>query len=72
MIETKTCESPMIPNKKLKVDKGDPLKNPEKYRRIVGKLNYLMITRPYITFHASVVSQYMSSPINSHRDVVTS
>ena len=28
MIETKPCESPMVSNKKLKVDDGDPLENP--------------------------------------------
>lgn len=71
MIETKPCESPMVPNIKLKADDGDSLENPEKYRRVVGKLNYLTITRPDIAFPVSVVSQFMSSPRTSHWDAVT-
>lgn len=70
MIETKPCEAPMIPNMKLKADDGDLLEDPEKYRRIVGKLNYLTITRPDIAFPVSVVSQFMSSPRTPHWDAV--
>ncbi|KAJ9561432.1 hypothetical protein OSB04_006592 [Centaurea solstitialis] len=50
MSETKPCEAPMIPNVKLNIEDGDLLEDPEKYRRIVGKLNYLTITRPDIAF----------------------
>ncbi|KAJ9542741.1 LOW QUALITY PROTEIN: hypothetical protein OSB04_029247 [Centaurea solstitialis] len=70
MIDTKPCEAPMIPNVKLKADDGDPLENPEKYRRVVGRLNYLTITRPDIAFPVSVVSQFMSSPRTTHWDAV--
>ncbi|XP_071732931.1 secreted RxLR effector protein 161-like [Rutidosis leptorrhynchoides] len=61
----------MIPNMKLKADDGDLFINPEKYRRIVGKLNYLTLTRLDIAFPVSVVSQFLSSPRTSHWDVVT-
>jgi hypothetical protein len=70
MIETKPCESPMIPNMKLNVEDGDLFEDPEKYRRIVGKLNYLTITRPDIAFPVSVVSQFMSSPRTPHWDAI--
>ncbi len=62
----KPCSSPMIPNVQLTKDDGDPLDDPEKYRRLVGKLNYLTVTRPDITFAVSVVSQFMSSPTDKH------
>ncbi|KAJ9568575.1 LOW QUALITY PROTEIN: hypothetical protein OSB04_004541 [Centaurea solstitialis] len=70
MIETKPCEAPMIPNMKLNVKDGDLLEDPEKYRRIVGKLNYLTITRPDIAFPVGVVSQFMSSPRTPHWEAV--
>ncbi|KAJ9542957.1 hypothetical protein OSB04_029463 [Centaurea solstitialis] len=70
MIEIKPCEAPMIPNMKLNVKDGDQLKDPEKYKQIVGKLNYLTITHPNITFPISVVIQFMSSPRTLHWEVV--
>ncbi|KAJ9558569.1 hypothetical protein OSB04_013183, partial [Centaurea solstitialis] len=70
MSETKPCEAPMIPNMKLNIEDGDLLEDPEKYRRIVGKLNYLTITRPDIAFLVSVASQFMSSPRTPHWETV--
>ena len=43
-------QTPMDPNVKLYEDQGELLTNPEKYRRSVGKLNYLTITHPDISF----------------------
>ena len=34
----------------------------ERYRRLVRKLNYLIVTRLDIAYSVSVVSQYMSTP----------
>ena len=36
----------------------------------MGRLNYLNITRPNISFPVSVVSQFLQSPYDSHWDVV--
>ncbi|RVX06280.1 Retrovirus-related Pol polyprotein from transposon RE2 [Vitis vinifera] len=49
---------------------GEPLGDPGRYRRLVGKLNYLTISRPDISFPVSVVSQFLQSPCDSHWDAV--
>ena len=38
----------------------------ERYRRLVGKLNYLIVTRPDTAHSISVVSQCMSAPTVDH------
>ncbi|GKB11885.1 retrovirus-related pol polyprotein from transposon TNT 1-94, partial [Tanacetum coccineum] len=70
-IEAKPCDEPIIPKLKLKSEDGRLLQNPEKYRRVVGKLNYLTITHPDIEFLVSVVSQFLTAPRTSHWDAVT-
>ena len=57
----KPCSSPMAPGVHL-IREGELFENPEKYRRLVGKLNYLTVTCPDIAHPVGVVSQYMSSP----------
>ncbi|RVW74354.1 Retrovirus-related Pol polyprotein from transposon RE1 [Vitis vinifera] len=49
---------------------GEPLGDPGRYRWLIGKLNYLTITRPDISFPVSVVSQFLQSPCDSHWDAV--
>ncbi|CAH9073771.1 unnamed protein product [Cuscuta epithymum] len=61
----KPSTTPMVPNVQL-TQEGIPFEEPERYRRLVGKLNYLAVTRPDIAYSVSVVSQYMSSPIIDH------
>lgn len=57
--------TPMTPN--MQRTKEDELfEDPEKYRRLVGKLNYLTVTRPDIAYSVSIVSQFMSSPTVHH------
>ncbi|GAV86517.1 hypothetical protein CFOL_v3_29947 [Cephalotus follicularis] len=70
MLGSEPLDTPMDPNQKLMIDDGDILEDPEKYRRLMGKLNYLTVTRPDIAFPMSVVSQFLSSPRSSHCDVV--
>ena len=55
-------------NVKLGPGQGEPLQDLGRYRRLVGKLNYFIITRPVIYFPVSVVSQFLQSPCDSHWD----
>ena len=51
----KPCNNPMVPNLHL-TREAEIFENPERYRRLVGKLNYLTVTRPDIAHSVSVVS----------------
>ncbi|XP_051147532.1 uncharacterized mitochondrial protein AtMg00810-like [Andrographis paniculata] len=64
------CATPFTIGCKLQHDKGDPLPNPENYRRIVGRLLYLTMTRPNIFYVVQQLSQFMASPISLHWKVV--
>ena len=61
----KPCSSPMAPGVHF-TKEGKTFENLERYRRLVGKVNYLTVTRPDIAHSVSVVSQYMSSPTIDH------
>ena len=70
MLDCKSVDTPMDPNVKFVPGQGESFGDPGRYRRLVGKLNYLTITRPDISFSVSVVSQFLQSPCDSHWDAV--
>ena len=70
ILNCKPVDTLMDPNVKLVPGQGELLRDPERYRRLVGKLNYLTITRFDISFPVSVLSQFLQSPCDSHWDVV--
>jgi len=57
-------------NLKLHHENGDLLPHPSMYRQLVGSLNYLIITRPNISFVVQQVSQFMQAPCQTHLAVV--
>ena len=65
----KPCSSPMAQNLHL-TREGKLFGDPERYRRLIGKLDYLTVTLPDIAYSVSVVSQYMSSLTVEHWAVV--
>ena len=46
--------------------KEDLFEDLQRYRKLVGKLNYLIVTRLDIAYSVSVLSQYMSSSTFNH------
>ena len=72
MLDCKPVDTPMDPNVKLVPGQGEPLRNPGRYRRLEGRLNYLTITltRPDISFPMSVVNQFLQSPCDSYWDAM--
>ncbi|KAL6348931.1 hypothetical protein AAG906_033587 [Vitis piasezkii] len=51
-------ETPMDPNVKLSQDEGDILDDPSTYRRMIGKLLYLIITRLDLSFSVNRLTTY--------------
>ena len=69
LLGSKPMETPMDPNVKQYEDQGELLSNLERYRCLDGKLNYLTIARPNISFSISVLSQYMKDHRLPHWEV---
>eukprot|EP00257_Ricinus_communis_P018410 XP_015577124.1 uncharacterized protein LOC107261550 [Ricinus communis] len=59
---------PMEMNLKLTNHEGDILHDPARYRRLVGRLIYLTITRPDITYSVNILSQFIHAPRKTHWD----
>ena len=51
---------------KLTTGQRKTLDDPSRYRRLIGKLNYLTVTIPDISFVTSVVSCFLESPHTNH------
>ncbi|GJZ49066.1 RNA-directed DNA polymerase [Tanacetum coccineum] len=62
----KLNEFPLPTHLKLSLTKGNPLKDHGSYRRLVGRLLYLTITRPDISYAVQHLSQFVSSPKDAH------
>ena len=59
---------PMEQHLKLTSDDEELLKDPVKYRRLVGRLIYLTVTRADIAFSVQTLSQYIQDPRKPHWD----
>nr|GEW14795.1 homogeneously-staining region [Tanacetum cinerariifolium] len=70
VLDNKPIATSMDPIIKLNSTDGYLIPDPSTYRTLVGKLRYLTITRPYISFAAQALSQYSHSPRSSHFDAL--
>ena len=59
---------PIEQNLKLNLTDGDKLHDPTRYRRLVGRLIYLTVTRPNIVYSVRTLSQFMHEPRKPHWD----
>jgi len=59
---------PMEQYLKLTPDDGELLKDPVKYKRLVGRMIYLTVTWPDIAFSVRTPSQYIQDPWKPHWD----
>jgi len=56
MLDCHPDNTAMDPTVKLHIGQGEPLKDPRRYLCLVGKLNYLSVTRLDITLEVSVIA----------------
>jgi len=70
LVSSKSVDTSMDPNTKLLPNQEESIYDPEQYGRLVGKLNYLTVTRLDISFGVSVISQFLNSPCEDHWNAV--
>ena len=58
--------TPLPINLKLYIDHGDPVNDPSHYISLIGKLNFLINTRPDISYAVQTLSQFMQDPKEPH------
>ena len=62
----KPARFPLPRGLKLASDTGHVLDNPEPYRKIIGRLLYLTLTRPDISYAVQHLSQFLQQPTDLH------
>ena len=65
----KTTPTPLITGLKLSKDDEGSTVDPTLFKRLVGSLMYLTMTRPDIMYGLSLISRFMQSPKDSHWQV---
>ncbi|XP_074302984.1 uncharacterized protein LOC141637318 [Silene latifolia] len=68
LLGAKPASTPMDPDHKLSVNGSPYLDDPERYRRLIGRLIFLAVTRPDLTFSVHVLSQFLTKPRTAHMD----
>ncbi|CAM8956775.1 unnamed protein product [Rhodiola kirilowii] len=66
LTDCKPSKTPMEVKHKLGLSTEPALADPLPYRRLVGKLIYLTITRPDLAYPVHILSQFMQSPSEDH------
>ena len=66
MDECKAAVVPLQQNNKLQVNDGSKYADATLYRQLVGSLIYLTTTRPDLAYAVSVLSQFMTRPLENH------
>ncbi|KAF5448203.1 hypothetical protein F2P56_028759 [Juglans regia] len=71
LLAAKPAQSPMDQTCKLSKEDNNVLADPSSYRRLIGRLIYLTITRPDLSYAVNTLSQFLDQPCQSHLDAAT-
>lgn len=66
MLGCKPCDTPIESNHHMQANESYRLIDVSRYQRLVGKLIYLTLTKPDISYVVGVVSQFMLAPTTRH------
>ncbi|CAM8888286.1 unnamed protein product [Rhodiola kirilowii] len=66
LLACKPSSTPMDVKEKLALSTAEKISDPTQYRKLVGKLVYLNVTRPDIAFAVHTLSQFLASPTTDH------
>lgn len=69
-LNSKLVKTPMNPRNTISFTDGDWLDDSTQYKRLIGRLLYLTITRLEITFAVHSLSQFVQTPRTVHLQVV--
>ncbi|CAM8937929.1 unnamed protein product [Rhodiola kirilowii] len=64
--DSKPVQTPLETKHGLSKSTSPPITDPTMYRKLVGKLIYLTITRPDLAFAVHTLSQFMATPTEDH------
>lgn len=68
MFGARPCSFPMDQQHHLQATSGDPIPDSSIYRCLIGRLIYLTITRPKLTYSVRILSQFMQDPRVAHHE----
>ncbi|KAI5664580.1 hypothetical protein M9H77_23903 [Catharanthus roseus] len=68
LLGAKPASTPVEPNHQLAKASGSLFDNPDRYRRLIGKLIYLTLTRPELAYVVHTLAQFMHVPRHAHWD----
>jgi len=69
LLGSKPAPTPLEQNHHLALANGRILDQPDKYRRLVGRLIYLCFTRPELSYCVHILYQFMQQPKQEHWEV---
>ncbi|XP_057986686.1 uncharacterized mitochondrial protein AtMg00810-like [Hevea brasiliensis] len=66
LLGCKPAKTPLEQNHKLALTESDDVDDPAQYRRLVGRLIYLIITRSELSYCVHILAQFMQQPKKAH------